>query len=582
MGAHSRRVRQRLPGVSVRATALRLTALGAALTAIAGAAIAGTAAAAPKPAPLMSAVVTAHAMTEAGPGDVDVAVTLPRTNVAAGSPLLKLSLQTPGMAHAQPVTRVELRDDEGPVPLAGPAETGDWRSTRRVHGVLIAHYSLPIENVPILSGAPPIMMRLDGDGFSGQVSGLVALPPDLKRPYRIAVHWDLAGMGAGASAVSSFGDGDIRLPAGPIDRLADSLVMAGHLKRFPETAKGAFHSVWLGQPTFDPYEAMDWTMRLHGWMSRHFKDRTEPPYRVFLRYNPMNAGGGAALIHSFLFTYKPGVTNESIKPLLGHEMTHTWTADEAVGQWYTEGNAVYYQALLEWRAGMIPLGRYLKDLNETASRYYTDPLNDLPDSQIEARFWNETFVRVLPYDRGAMYFAVLNGKIRRASDGKRSVDDLIQSMIDRRRAGLENSEADWVALLRKELGEDGVAVHRTMMAGGLMLPRSDDFGPCFRRVVKQVRRFDLGFDNASVLGPDKTIKGLKPGSEAQKAGLREGDHFTYGASLDVAQGDVTQTLTLQVTRDGKTFPVTYLPRGEAVDAYQWEWVPGHRDAPCHA
>ena len=561
--------------MTVRATARRLTGLGAVLTALAG-----PAAAVQKTAPLMSVLVTAHAMTETGPGDVDVAMTLPQTDVAAGAPLLKLALRTPGMAYAQPVTQVELRDDEGPVPLAGPAETGDWRSTRRVRGVLVAHYRLPIENVPILSGAPPIMMRLDGDGFSGQASGLVALPPDLKRPYRIFVHWDLAAMGAGASAVTSFGDGDVRLPAGSIDRLSDIFVMAGHLKRFPAAGKGAFDSVWLGQPTFDPYEAMDWTMRLHDWMSRHFKDRTEPPFRVFLRYNPMNAGGGAALIHSFLFTYKLGVTNENIKPLLGHEMTHTWTADEAVGKWYAEGNAVYYQALLEWRAGMIPLDRYLKDLNETASRYYTNPLNGLPDDQIEARFWNETFVRVLPYDRGALYFAVLNGKIRRASGGRRSVDDLIQTMIDRRRAGLENAEADWVDLLRKELGEDGVAVHRTMMAGGLMLPRSDDFGPCFQRVVKKIRRFDLGFDNASVLGPDRTIKGLKPDSEAARAGLREGDHFTYGASLDVAQGDVAQTLTLQVTREGKTFPVTYLPRGEAADAYQWARVPGVAESAC--
>ena len=88
------------------------------------------------------------------------------------------------------------------------------------------------------------------------------------------------------------------------------------------------------------------------------------------------------------------------------------------------------------------------------------------------RFWEDTRIRVLPYDRGGMYFAVLNGKIGRASAGKRSIDDLIQAMIDRARAGQPVTEAVWLDLLRKEIGEDGPAVHRSMLAGGLMLPES--------------------------------------------------------------------------------------------------------------
>src|SRR3546814_7207909 len=78
-------------------------------------------------------------------------------------------------------------------------------------------------------------------------------------------------------------------------------------------------------------------------------DESAPPYRVFMRFNPMNAGGGAALYHSFLVTYGKGVTGESLKYILGHEMTHTWTAND-LGKWYDEGNAVYYQALLPWRS----------------------------------------------------------------------------------------------------------------------------------------------------------------------------------------------------------------------------------------
>jgi predicted metalloprotease with PDZ domain len=175
---------------------------------------------------------------------------------------------------------------------------------------------------------------------------------------------------------------------------------------------------------------------------------------------------------------------------------------------------------------------------------------------------------------------VLNGKIGRSSRGKHSIDDLIQAMIDRSRAGQPVTEAIWLDMLRKEIGEDGPAVHRAMMAGQLMLPESDDYGPCFRRTTKKIRRFELGFDPKSLIATPHTIHGLMPDSEAAKAGLREGDQVNYGVALDAVQAEVNRTLTLQVTRDGKTFPLIYLPRGEAVDAYQWERIPGKAENVC--
>jgi predicted metalloprotease with PDZ domain len=356
--------------------------------------------------------------------------------------------------------------------------------------------------------------------------------------------------------------------------------MAGHLKREPQTkVTSGFSSVWLGEPPFDPRPAMQWTGQLHAWMSKFFHDQSEPPYRVFLRFNPMNAGGGAALTNSFIATYGTGVTGENLKSILGHEMAHTWTAN-GIGGWYTEGDAVYYQALLSWRAGLITTDQFLADLNKTASRYYTNPLKDVPDEQIAPRFWEDTRIRVLPYDRGGLYFAVLNGKIGRKSAGKRSVDDLIQALIGRSRADQPVTEAIWLDMLNKEIGDEGLAVHRLMKAGGLMLPESDDYGPCFRRTTKKIRRFELGFDPKSLLGNPHLIRGLMAGSEAAKAGLREGDNVNYGVALDAVQADVQRTLTLEVTRNGETFPITYLPRAEAVDAYQWERVEGVPEAAC--
>ncbi|QNA83167.1 hypothetical protein G4G27_03445 [Sphingomonas sp. So64.6b] len=529
----------------------------------------------PAGAPLIDILITPDKISEAdNRGAVAIQLTVPDLDVAAGGQLLSLGTAVPGAGRPQPVADLAASDAKGPIPLTNAGE-GEWTTARAVTGRVVVRYRLPLENVAPVSGGPPINLRIDGDGFSVQGMGLVMTTP-LKDDHRIAIRWNLAAMGQGAEGVTSYGDGDVELPAGTIGRIADTVFMAGHVQR---VTHGAFSAVWTGTPPFDPRPAMDWTAKLHRWMSGYFGDVAEPPYRVFLRQNPMNAGGGAAFPHSFLVTWGNGVTGDSLRSILGHEMTHTWTAN-AIGNWYNEGNAVFYQSLLAWRAGLIGPDEYLNDLNQTASRYFTNPMKNTPEAEVQPRFWEDTRIRVLPYDRGAMYFAVLNGEIRRASAGKRSVDDLIKVMVKRDRAGEPITEAVWLDLLRAELGEQGPAITRAMLDGGLMLPRSEDFGPCFRRTVKQIRMFDLGFDPKSIVSSDKIVAGLKPESEAYKAGLRDGDRIRYGVSMDSVQGDVTRTLDFQVTRGGKTFPLTYLPRGRAVAAYQWERVPGVSAAEC--
>lgn len=534
--------------------------------------------------PLMTVMITPGKIdTETARGDVHVTLTIPLASISAGEPFLSMGMLTPGLERPQKLMRLQVRDAFGPVSMTElPSEGGAvrWAPARSIKGQVIVDYLLEAENIPALSGGPPTALRVDGDAISA-VGGALIMTADVEGDHRISLQWDTSAMGPGAEGVSSWGDGNVILPAGPIARLGRAVYMAGHLARDPVHASHAFSAVWVeGQPPFDPRPAMQWTATLHAAMSRFFKDEVVPPYRVFLRYNPMNAGGGAALTNSFIVTYGSGISGESLQSILGHEMTHTWTATD-IGKWYNEGNAVYYQALIPWRAGLITTDQYLQDLNETAYRYFTNALRETPEHEVTRRFWEDTRIRVLPYDRGAMYFAVLNGKINRASAGKRSIDDLILTMVQRGRDRKPITEEIWLDLLRMEIGDDGLEVHARMLAGGLMLPESTDFGPCFRRIVKRMRRFDLGFDNASIVSNPKIIRGLDPASEAAMAGLRDGDQVTYALALDALQGDLERTLDLQVTRDNRTFPVNYLPRGAEVDAYQWERVPDVSDASCN-
>jgi predicted metalloprotease with PDZ domain len=359
--------------------------------------------------------------------------------------------------------------------------------------------------------------------------------------------------------------------------------MAGHLQREPDTGdKGKFAAVWSGNPGYDLRPTMQWAHKLHGWMVNFFATPDDPAYRVFARDNGgLNAGGGVAFPNSFFQTWGKGVTSESIKGILGHEMVHTFTAND-LGRWYVEGDAVYYQVQLPWRAGMAPTAQYLHDINLTAYRYYTNLKIHAHEDEIDPAFFSDSWLNTLAYDRGALYFAQLNGIIRHKSAGKRSIDDLVRIMVRKGRNDEPITDDTWFDILRANIGEEAVTLTRSMLNGGLVLPDSDAYGPCFRRLSTKMRRFEMGFTvTRKPAGTPVEVRGVIAGSEAAKAGIRNGDLVVL--PLITSEGprrDPAAMITARVTRDGKAFAVTWAPRGEAVEGYQWERVAGIADSAC--
>lgn len=523
---------------------------------------------------------------EVGKGNIDVAMRIPGLSIQAGAPVFSMPIVIANTESvARSITVLEASDDAGKLPLdvrddaAGPLPVRHWYSQRPVAGTVNIKYRAVFDNTPPSRGAgPPIMPRIDGKGWSAAGS-MFLLAPQAAGDYAIAVDWDLSEMAPGATAASSYGEGDFVLPAGPVARLGGTVFMAGELHRYPDVPGPGFSASWSGSPPFDPAPLMNWAKDLHGWMSGFFGADPDQPYRLFLRFNPINAGGGTALTNSFLLTYDDRTRRDDLKSVLSHEMVHTWTRG-GPGQWYGEGIAVYYQALLPWRAGLITAGDYLRDINQTASRYYSNALKYMSNGEAAPRFWEDTRIRTIAYDRGAMYFVILNAWIRKASDGERSLDDLVREVNARVGAGESVDEEAWLDLVSAEVGERGRLLHNAMTAGGLMLPGERDFGPCFTRVTSHVREFELGFDPASLVGDEKIIRGLVPGSEAEKAGLRNGDVVTYRQALDAVQGDPQGTLRLFVERGGESIEIEYLPRAGLVEIFQWQERPDTRGMDC--
>ncbi|MGH8199845.1 MAG: peptidase M61 [Steroidobacteraceae bacterium] len=533
---------------------------------------------------------------------VDVQVVASDLHVAAGKSLLRLPLVSSNVTTiADSLQDLRVTDSAGALALttrddqpSGLMYFRHWYAGRAVAGTVIIRYRAPITNALNPRGAaPPLELRTEDGGFSADASTFLMLP-DSDSTYRIAVRWNFAALGPAAVGLSTLGPGNVSVAMADrgaqrgLNGLYDSglYLMGGRVRVYPSPLPAdGFMAAWQGTPPFDAAGLMRWTQSLYGSYLRFFRAPPQQPYEVFLRRNLINAGGGVEVGRSFVGTFDKQTNERDFKLTLAHEMVHTFVGglDAPAGllsSWYAEGLAVYYERVLPWRAGLIPTADFLDDLNKTAARYYTDRLNDTPNSQIPARFWADTRVRVLPYDRGSLYFAQLNAEIRRRTHGRRSLDDLVLQMIARRRQGQPVDEAAFSSLLRQTLGSGGVAQFGAMMNGKLVLPAADAFGPCFERTTAPLRRYELGFDSQVLMEPSRIVRGLIPGSAAARAGLRNGDRIVKPVPQDAVQADQAAILTLLIERNGRTLPITYLPRGATVATYQWGRRPAVPDRDC--
>mgnify|MGYP001232342753 CR=1 FL=1 len=526
---------------------------------------------------------------------VDVTLTLAAPNARPGENFLRLPMVFASVETARYEAKdIQVIDAQGAVPLIQKDDPIDkanfmyfrrWQVGRPTSGDVTIRYKAPARAFrPKLGSGPPFDLRPEGGGLNGAGVTFLALP-DTSKPFSLHLAWDLAAMPAGSRGAQSLGEGELRM-TGPIDLLAHTYYMAGPIKSYPASSSGGpFAIYWLGTPPFDVEAVASWTEKARAAIATFFGE-PEKPYRVFFRKNPYPGTGGAGLVNSFMsgFSDDPAPTVEGMRHHLAHEIVHNWpgslSGPNGIVAWYGEGLAEFYSATIPWRAGLITTDDFLTQVNERAQSYYGNPVNTAPASEIAAKFWTDTRVRKLPYDRGAFYMAMVDAQVRTKSGGKRRLDDLVKAMLARKAAGGSYDTEAWLELVTAELGPQAKTEFEDMMAGKLLTPPSDVYGPCFRREGAEFRQFELGFDSASLAESPRIVKGLVAGSSAARAGLKDGDEITEPVVLDAVQGKPEATITLKVRRGSRDMEITYLPRGAALKGYRWARVAEIPDSQC--
>lgn len=400
----------------------------------------------------------------------------------------------PGIADR--VQDLVVTDAQGNVPLTSsddpPAPGGfpyfrHWKPGRAVIYPVTISYSSLVQPAGSRQG-PPFGIRPSGGGVSGAGSGFLVIPDHVKGGVS-RVTWDLSGLPAGSVGIASFGEGDAQV-TGPPARLQQAWYMAGPVGRYPAHGQDhGFSAAWLGSSPFDPAAESAWSAGLYTYIADELRYlKPPPPYRVFMRFlDTPPVGGGTALPNSFMLSQASGRREpgkEGPRRTLAHEMMHQWTggidAPQGVSSWFSEGLNTYLTAIIPKRGGFTSVADYAEEVNDIAEGYWAQPARTWTAERIAKAGFGDEGVRHVPYNRGALYFADLDARIRAKSKGERRLEDALQPVFVAREQGQRFDHAAWKAFVVRELGPGAdEEFEARILRGELFKPDPNAFGPCF-------------------------------------------------------------------------------------------------------
>lgn len=457
---------------------------------------------------------------------------------------------------------------------------------------------------------PRVDLRRDitGGGLVGQGEGFIPVPPPpihqggnggdeggelQKELWEVAVEWDLDDAPSGIHGAWSLGDDPVSSTTGTMEWAVTHAIFAvGYLQRFPDwdvdTAQVSEDSIfamyWLDPSPYDMTDLAQSTRQIYARIASYF-DGSMDPFRVFFRQIEANNGGTGATL-SFMVEYSllsvDQTDEHALADLLAHETVHEfalldeappgqsppeWQEDEAA--WYVEGVASYVGAL----AGLNDPGRrewLVKSMNSYAQSYYTSPVVGMPYDDVLSDYWGDVDITRVSYYRGLMYLAELDGIIWKKSQGKKSMDDVIVDLYKLRREGKPCSLATLKEKVAGLIGQESLnRSYEAMFNGDLIIPSEDCLHRYGLKLVKMDwQKFELGFDTQSMR--EFKVRGLVPGSAADRAGVKEGDIIVKGFMVWGVEDELDVPMRLTVLRNGKEKDFEWWARSdEIVEAYGW-------------
>lgn len=275
--------------------------------------------------------------------------------------------------------------------------------------------------------------------------------------------------------------------------------------------------------------------------------------------------GGTGYYNSFcIFPSSDVQLTNGISQTISHEYFHNWIGsglknpnpDEAY-KWFSEGFTDYYSLKLLNKIGVLSKADFIKKLNQDIREYYLSPHFNSDSLDMIGKYWTDEDWRLLPYRRGLTIALTLDLKIQEKNSSA-SLDDLMRELYKRSKPSLIFSTSLFEQLVLKYTGQETLdAVKGAIQGKNEMLTRALLSNKIYKTSPLAVHQvFDKGFDVATST-KEKKIVGLKVGSNAEKAGLREGMPFTGNVGFWI--NNTEKPGKVQIVRDNKKEWISYIP-----------------------
>jgi predicted metalloprotease with PDZ domain len=277
--------------------------------------------------------------------------------------------------------------------------------------------------------------------------------------------------------------------------------------------------------------------------------------------------GGTAHFNSFsLFQSSDVQLNNGILQTISHEYFHNWIGssglknpnpDEAY-KWFSEGFTDYYSLKLLNKTGGITNADFIKKLNEDIREYYLSPHFNADSLSIIGKYWTDADWRQLPYRRGLTIALTLDLKIQE-KNSTLSLDDLMKELYEQSKPSLFFSTTLFEKLVLKYGGQETLDdVHRAIHGQNETLTKALLNNKIFKTSQLHIHQiFDIGFDLTASIR-EKRIIGLEPGSNAEKAGLREGTPIT-GVVAGLRNNNTEKPGKVEVIFNNKKQWISFMP-----------------------
>ena len=428
---------------------------------------------------------------------MDVALTLEGLTRAAGGELFRAQVETVTIPGCVP-ENVRITDDAGDVAFTVtesapyPYKFMHYAVERDVAGTVCIAYT--VKPRPFCEGdrcGPYFDLKAEEGGASS--AGLSFLPEIAGLEGDISLHWDLSDCPKGATGICTFGEGDLSYQ-GTLDKLQQSYFIFGMVSSITD---GDFGFHWLTKPSFDVEAIAAYARDLFGRMSQFFRDDGKT-YRIFMRKDPYPTSGGTALMRSYMFGWNETqpVSVKDKQNILAHEMVHNWPHlnDNPYGitSWYSEGTAEFFCVMLPFRMGLVSKEDTLKEIQSRTDAYYTNPTRHLENVEAAKICWKDRRAQRLPYGRGFFFLANTDVKIRQATDGQYSIDDVVLEILEKGRKGVTLGNEVFLQTVKDMSGVDVTADWETMRTGGHIVPIEGCFDGHFTVTEVEVPEADTG------------------------------------------------------------------------------------------